>query len=100
MLSGLEATFGPQFTKTIEQIAKSYLLDMLLPDGTRFGDAMPVDLLPYADKTMDEIIELLADPDEDEADFIEDGATPSPSDEDGADFISEEEDANPTGVIR
>lgn len=83
---------------------RSFIGDMLLPDGTPFGDAFPADLLPYADKTMDEIIASLSDPDEDEdeADFLEDGATPAPSDDDddGADFISEEEDENPTGVIR
>jgi hypothetical protein len=43
------------------------------------------------------LVASLADPDEDEADFIEDGAISAPSE---ADFISEEEDENPCGVIR
>ena len=76
---------------------RSFICDMLLPDGTCFGDATLSDLMPYADKTMDEIVALLVDPDEDEADFIEDGSTPAP---DEADFISEEEDENPSGVVR
>ena len=87
MFSGLESTFGAEFVQGIEEHAKSYLLDMLLPDGTRFGDAMPVDLAPYADKSMDEIVALLADPDEDETDFIEDGSTPTPD----PDFIEDDE---------
>jgi hypothetical protein len=37
---------------------------------------MPVDLAPYADKTMEEIIASLVGPDEEEADFIEDGSAP------------------------
>lgn len=76
---------------------RSFLGDLLLPNGTRFGDAFPCDLLPYAHMTIDEIVASLADPDEDEADFIEDGSTPVP---DEAEFISEEEDENPSGVIR
>jgi hypothetical protein len=72
MFSGLEDAFGAEFVKSGEEHAKSYLLDMLLPDGTRFGDAMPVDLSPYADKTMEELFELLVDPDHDEVEFIKD----------------------------
>jgi hypothetical protein len=99
-LSFFIRAFGPEFGRSLEEMSKYYVLDMLLPDGTRFGDAMPIDLAPYANKTMEEIVALLADPDKDEGDFLEDGASPAPSSEDGVDFISEEEDENPTGVIR
>ena len=79
------------------EIFKLDMLDMLLPDGTRFGDAFIVDLMPYADKTMDEIAALLVEaPDEDEADLLDDGDIPTSD----TDFISEEEDKNPSGVVR
>ncbi|MGM4885091.1 hypothetical protein AB7813_08120 [Tardiphaga sp. 20_F10_N6_6] len=39
---------------------------------------------------------LMAGEDEDEADFVEDGETPTPDPE----FISEEDDERPPGVIR
>jgi hypothetical protein len=37
-----------------------------------------------------------SEPDEDEAEFLEEGDAPTPE----PDFISEEEDENPTGVVR
>lgn len=86
-----------RFIPEIRKIYKLDMLDMLLPNGTRFGDAMLVDLLNlnYADKTMDEIAELLVDaPDEDEAEFFEDGPNTTEPD-----FITEEEDENPSGVV-
>lgn len=66
---------GPEAGKLAESIAKSYILDMTLPDGTRFGDAVLVDPA-YAYKTMDDIFELLGPPND--AGFIEDGSTPTP----------------------
>ncbi|MBR0993969.1 hypothetical protein JQ580_24925 [Bradyrhizobium japonicum] len=43
------------------------------------------------------LVASLANPDEDDADFIEDGSTPTP---DEAEFIDEEEDENLSGVVR
>lgn len=77
-----------------EEVRKIYrldMLDMILPDGTRFGDAYLGHLIEYVDMTMDEIAELLVTPpddEDDEADFIEDGSTPNPND---VDFVTEEE---------
>ena len=92
----IEGTFQqipPELTKQHREIFKLDMLNMLLPDGTRFGDTMLIDLLNlnYAEKTMDEIAELLVDPEDDEVDFIEDGDAPTPE----PDFIDEQADRSP-----
>src|SRR5258708_7563396 len=56
----------PKLIADVRAILKFDMLNMILPNGTRFGDAMPVDLIDYADKTMDELSELLVDPDDED----------------------------------
>jgi hypothetical protein len=67
-----------EFDKAIVDLAKATLPSMILPNGDRFGDLYPGDLLAYADKTMEEIIQILVDPASDnEVRFLEDGTAPA-----------------------
>lgn len=81
-------------TECIE-IGKLVLLGMVLPNGTTFGEADSLDLADYGPTIEDMIAKLKPDTSL-EDDALEDGSTPTPD----PDFITEEEDANPKGIVR
>jgi hypothetical protein len=67
-----------ELDKAMIAFAKGFIPDMITPNGYRFGDLTPVELIDFfGDKSMEEIVSLLIDQEsDDEVRLLEDGSAP------------------------